>query len=516
MRTLSAPLILSSMMLLAGGWSEAAAQSTGDGLTGAPGAAPEASPGADETLPPGVIAQPDTTSPGLVVGIRLGELYTDNLMLADRGQPKRSAWVTTVQPFVKWAHAGPRFSGVLDYSLAGYLYNDRVGDSQLAHHLDARGTLAVVPGHLFLDGAATYAQEVVDNKQPAGSGTYFLSNNRANVATATLSPYWLQDLGRVGTMTLRYTHGRVVYNRHGLRGGDEHMLDGRPNVSSDGVQFDIESPDHATWGWNLAYDGQRLKPDSGSDLKFATARLGVSRQVGIHARILADVGKENRYLDDGTVDQLGAGFWDVGLEWSNVRNHVRVLAGHRFYGHSTRFTWTHAGSRLQTELDYEERPTDLNRQFLRRGAAVGMPSGTALAGVPSLSERRVYLMKRASASATYEMARSRLRVAAYDESRDFFISDGGRERVADAHVSWAFDLGPDTTLTPGYGWQRYRFRDGQVNYTRYVQLTAVHRFDPNNFASLKLRHGARNAYRVAPGAHGYRVNVVYLEWTHLF
>jgi uncharacterized protein (PEP-CTERM system associated) len=136
--------------------------------------------------------------------------------------------------------------------------------------------------------------------------------------------------------------------------------------------------------------------------------------------------------------------------------------------------------------------------------------------LPALTDRRVYLMKRAAVSATYEMPKSRLTVLLYDESRRYFMLDNGREKVANADVSWIFDLGPFTTLTPDLGWQRYRFLDGQVNYRRYLQLALVHQIDPGNFGSLSLRNNSSDVFSPIPGAHGYRVNVLFAQWTHLF
>jgi hypothetical protein len=136
--------------------------------------------------------------------------------------------------------------------------------------------------------------------------------------------------------------------------------------------------------------------------------------------------------------------------------------------------------------------------------------------IPSLSERRVYLMKRAMASASYEMPKGRLRLTLYDESRDYFQLDNAREKVGNANLSWLYKVGPFTTFTPTFGWQRYKFRDGQVNYTHYAQLALVHQVDPSNFGSVRLRNLSRNVYDGTPGAHGYRVNVIFVDWTHLF
>ena len=54
-----------------------------------------------EELPVGTIPQPSPARPGMVAGVTLGELYTDNLMLATDGQAKQSSWITQVQPFFR-------------------------------------------------------------------------------------------------------------------------------------------------------------------------------------------------------------------------------------------------------------------------------------------------------------------------------------------------------------------------------------------------------------------------------
>ncbi|MDE2053960.1 MAG: TIGR03016 family PEP-CTERM system-associated outer membrane protein [Xanthomonadaceae bacterium] len=515
MRAWSAPVVFSAVVL-AGWLTGAAAQDTGPVTP--PGLMSQSvqQAGNNEDLPPGVIPQPTPENPGLITGITLGELYTDNLKFAASDKPKESAWITVVQPFVKAAYSAPRFSGVLDYTLSGYLYAGQAGNNQLAQDLDAQGTVTVVPQHFFIDGTARYGQQVINNQLPAGSGTFFLDSNHANVGMGTISPYWLQDLGRVGTMTLRYTYGRVVYNNRGISGANENPLAGIPDITSNGVQFNLASPQYETWGWNVAYIQQRLQPDSGQSLEFARAQVGMSYQLNAYTRLLADAGKENQYLPDGTVKHLGATFWDAGFQWANTRDFFKLLVGHRFYGRSTQFSWTHQAALLTTTVQYEDQPTDLNQQLLGQGSGetVVTPGGNYF--IPSLTERRVYLMKRASVTATYLMPKSRLSVNLYDESRTYFALDNKREKVANADLSWLFDLGPFTTLTPRLGWQRYLFMDGRVNYRHYLQLALVHQVNPKNFGSIKLRNDSSTAYSAVPDAHGYRVNVIYFDWTHLF
>lgn len=474
-------------------------------------------------LPAGAAAEPSIQTPGLVTGIKLGELYTDNVRLAGDGQSKDARFITVVRPFVKAAWNRPRLTAVFNATLSGYVYAGHSDENQLAEHLNTHGTLAMVPQHLYLDGAASYGRQIINNAAPAG-GTFFLNNNRANVATAMLSPYWVQNLGRVGTMTLRYSEGRVAYNTHGIKGTSGNELVGISDITTYGLNFSIVSPKDEIWGWKLLYSGERLKPDGRESLRFARAMFELSRQISLHGRVLADVGKENHYYPDGRVATLGAKFWDAGYQWSDTRNFFELRGGHHFYGRSARVAWTHNAARLTTHVGYEEHPTDLNQQLMANASGLNaselsapnlnVPQG--ISGVPSLFERRIYLMKRASASADYTMATSQLTVALYNEQRDFFLQGTSHETVSDVHAAWRFDLGPFTTLTPTVGWQRYRFRDQQVNHTNYEQLEFVHQISRSDFLSVRVRHASRNVDAVVPNGHGYKVNVLYASWTHLF
>jgi len=513
------PLAVSLSALLAFAWSAplCAQDLLQSGSTGAAAAAWNSQQAASAANPPpGVIPQPTLSAPGTVTGVSLGELYTDNLTLAGPGQSEQSSFITQIEPFIKSAYSGPRFSGILDYSLTGYLYRGQSQHNQLAQNLSGQGTLTLVPQHFFLDGIARYARQIINNQMPSGSGSYFLDNNQANTAMVLLSPYWVQQLSGLGTLTLRYSHGRVVYNDRGIPAQNNALLNGIPNVTSNGLSANLVSPAYGLWTWNLGYANQRLEPDYGSGMEFAAAKFGNALQITANTRLLADIGKESRFLPDGSVQYLGARFWDAGFEWANGLDDFRLLTGHRFYGRSYALSWTHNAALLATNLSYSEQPTDYNQQLLGQNPTQSLLSPSDIPRIPSLSERRPYLSKRASASVIYNGASSTLTLTLYEELRTYFVANSVQERVADAQLSWLFELGALTTLTPEYGWQRYRFQGGQISYNHFVQLSLAHQFGRDDSLTLKLRNDSSNVYYGVPGAHGYRVNVIFLMWTHLF
>ena len=515
MRALSTSAVLSSIVL--GGWlTGATAQSANVDAGNSQSAAMDEQASNAWDAPIGVIPQPSVDAPGMVLGVTVGELYTDNLKLAGPGKPKQTGWITEIQPFFRGAWDTPRFSGVLDYAMTGYLYAGQSRSNQLTNNLQGNGTFIILPQHLFLAGTLLYGREIVNNELPAGSGTFFLNNNRANVARGTLSPYWIQDFDNIGTMTVRYTLGRVIYNHHGISGQNTGLLNGIPDITSKALQFSMASPVYQIWGWNLMYSDQRIEPDFGQGIDYAVAKLGTSWQINDDTKLLADVGKENRFLANGTSEKLGASFWDVGVDWSDIRDNLKLRVGHRFFGRSYEFAWTRTAALLTTAISYVEQPTDVNQQLLGQDPNAIITSPFGISYFPSLRERQVYLMKRATASATYTMPRGSLRVALYDERRRYFLLDNRDEKVANANIDWLFNIGASTTLTPTFGWQRYQYQDGQISYNHYAQLALVHQFSPKNFGSLRLRSDSRNVGFAATGAHGYRVNVLFLQWTHLF
>ncbi len=465
---------------------------------------------------PGSAAQPTIASPGVVVGVSLGEIYVNNVRLAASAGAQESSYITQIEPFVRAARKGPRLSGFLNYSLAAYAYRGHTQTHQVAQRLHASGTFTFIPKHFFLDGLATYSRQIVNNQLPAGTGSYLLNNNQANSGVAVLSPYWVQDLGTLGTMEARYSRGRIVYNTRGIPGQSSTLLNGIPDATSNGVLFGLQHSKSGFWNWSLSYARQRIEPDFGPGQEFEAAKFGLGLQVSRELELLADAGKENRYLPNGTFERLGARFWDAGFSWGNSLDHFKVLVGHRFYGHSYSVTWTHEAALLVTTLGYREETTSLSQRLLSSNPTDEVLLPLAVPRVPSLYEFQPYLSKRASASITYTGPNDTLMVNLYDERRSYFSSDLGSERILDSHVSWLFNIGVFTTLTPSFNWRRYRFQSGQVSYGYRWELTLVHQFGLRNTGSLVLRRQVSNIYSGVPGAHSYRVNIIYLQWTHLF
>src|SRR3546814_20591027 len=99
------------------------------------------------------------------------------------------------------------------------------------------------------------------------------------------------------------------------------------------------------------------------------------------------------------------------------RSNVKLLVGHRFYGRSYQFSWTHTAALLTTAMSYVEQPTDINQQLLGQNPSTVITAPYGISYLPSLRGLEPYLMKRATAPASYTMPKGRLRVALYEDRK---------------------------------------------------------------------------------------------------
>lgn len=434
----------------------------------------------------------------LTPSLTLGEIYTDNLFLVP--SDKTDAFVTEIEPGFNLDYEAPRLKGKIDYKLQGLIYAGHSDMNHAYNQLNANGTIELIKDTLFMDGTTIYDHQVIDPQKVGGRENLFGGNNRTGVSATTLSPYLMHDFGAFGIATLRYAYGRDIYSSD------------IPNVTSNMLSFDLaRQPTYGSFTYDLHYLHQRLNPDQGRDLSFESAGLGLQYYLSRRTSLLANVGKENNFLPDGTVDRLGSNFWSVGVRWASFQNQLKILYGHRFFGQSYEFDWQHDGAAYHTDVSYREEPTDYNRLLLQRAPSTLIESQLPTDILPSLRNRQVFLMKRASLAMGWDLSNSKIQLNLYDERRNY-IRLHERDRVEGGQFSWNFALDRSNSIVPSYGYQRYLFRDGDINYYYRSQISWQHMINASLNFDVALRNERRNATRGA----SYRVNTALFEITKLF
>lgn len=439
-----------------------------------------------------------------VLGFRpyltLGEIYTDNLFLAPPGTPREDAFITEIEPGFRLNYTAPRLQGNIDYSLQGLLYPGHSDMNHAYNRLNADGTLEAVRDWLYIDGRTIYGHQVVDPEKTGGRSNLFGGGNRASYSATTLSPYLMHDFGSVGVATLRYAYGHASYSQD------------IPATDSNTWSFLLaRQPQYGPLTYELFYVDQELNQHRGEDLSFKRARVGLQYHVSTRTALLADAGKENNFRPDGTIDELGATFWDVGASVNTEEDTFKALFGHRFFGTSYDFEWHHDGADFHTDMSYREEPTNYNRLLLGRQPTTLVTAPLPYAKLPSLRNRRLFILKRAAVGMAFDLSDSQIRVRLYDEHRDYIQLDE-TDHVLGGRFEWQFALGIRDALVPAYSYRRYEFRDGQIDYYYRSEIQWRHQLS----RSLRLRLALRNERRNSQLGKSYRVNTAVLELTKYF
>ena len=160
--------------------------------------------------------------------VTISQEFSDNIDLDP--EDEQSAFVTRVTPALGFRNFTSRFQGGFDGALGG-LYTTE-GDDQgfdLNGWLTADGQLEVVRDFLFLDGAASVSQEVLDNDEAQAE------SNLDTVQVYRLSPVLRHSLGDIAVVELRYIFSQILVNSDDVADATAHA--GQASLGS-GTDFD--------------------------------------------------------------------------------------------------------------------------------------------------------------------------------------------------------------------------------------------------------------------------------------
>ena len=348
--------------------------------------------------------------------IGVGAAYVSNVLLAPPGEEEHD-WVGEIKPGITITHDSSRLKLDLDYDLQALYYVENGDYDDYFNNVLGSGVAELVKDRLFVDLDGRYEQRNVDPAGRAVTSNLYRSDNRTDLGSWQVSPWYRQPFGDVAEGTLRYTYGQ--YN---FRNTDEGVQDlpGSDVEDSDQQRFDfgLGSPrDAAGWTWRLDYLSNNVDYDASPDYKYERAGAEVGIPVGSRNHFLVAGGSETDFEGDQSEGGLDSGWWNLGWRWSPTeRQTLEARVGDRFWGNDYLFSWTRTGSRGDLALEYAEQP----------GSFGALEFGDAGGGIygPGRIDTRVYVSKRLTGSMTWDAPRSDWRLEVYWDQRDY---RGGEE-----------------------------------------------------------------------------------------
>ncbi len=370
--------------------------------------------------------------------ISLGQFWTDNVALAADGLDE-SEWITEVRPGLRLTVEGPQFSGDLNYEMQILKFDDYDDLDEVFNQLDAKGNLEVIPDSTFVDAFARYDQQNVSTGGRLAFSNLFETDNRTDYTVFGLSPYHTGTWGSWGESLVRLTAYGVRYNNT-----DDGAVEPE---DSDNLKFSaaLGSPEGAP-GLNCGASGSYTSTDfdNADKFKYAQALVDMSVPVGFRSRLTGTVGKESDVAEDISEGGLDETVWLLGFIWkpSDLQS-LEVRGGDRFYGTAWEASWQRRGSKGELTVDYTEDPTT--------SSGVVGEDDLFVPGLPTIDigslDSRVFLQKRLSGRASYELARSVISARVYSDEREYFDLEGGEEDGLGFTLS--FDWGVATRTRVG-------------------------------------------------------------------
>lgn len=447
--------------------------------------------------------------------LSVSETYSDNIRLAPKGQEQQS-FVTDISPGLSVKGTGARFKLSLDYTMQNLFYQGDVSSNNTNHALAATANAELIEQAVYLDSRATISNQNISIAGPQAFDNINDTQNRTEVKTFSLSPYWLHSFGSFGSSEVRYTYDVVDYDSNTLARSTGNKLK---------LQFN-SGPQFNNLQWGLNYTAEKI---SYADSQPASAVADTDSQIfTVNARYRLDSkfslvgygGYENFNFPVAGNDPSGAS-WRVGGAWSPTsRTSLEATAGRRFFGSTYALNFRHRTRRTTWSLSYSEDVTSARTQALVAFGALPVfnllicdpridptcqPVGIIVLSSPQLVNE-TFVTKRWEGNIAVNTGKSVVTLTSFNDTRTSQLNSINDYRQYGLGATWNYRLAPRTSSDVTTLWTRSTLvNGGREDDLWNIRLGLNHQFRPKLFGSLNFRHTVRSTNEVIGD---YRENAV--------
>ncbi len=260
-------------------------------------------------------ADPWTRTPSLT----LIETFTDNVRLEPSGS-ENSDLITTVTPGISIVRESRRLDLDVNYRLQGIAYKNNSSENQFVNLLDAKGTGELLEDRLFLDASVTSSEQNVTNSGPVALDNTSITDDRANVVTYRVSPYWQERIGNLMDAELRYERNAIESSR---------TFDSTADIFS----FDLSSgPRFSRVLWGLHFENEEIDNKGVGSTRFRNVTAETMYLITDKLAFKAVGGYDDNEFANTTGNTSGL-LWRVGGVWNpSRRTSLEATFGERFFG----------------------------------------------------------------------------------------------------------------------------------------------------------------------------------------
>ena len=397
--------------------------------------------------------------------VETGVFYTDNVRAAPDGF-EESEWVASLQPGITLSATSARGEMDLRYDAQALWYQENSDFDDVYHNFRGDGQLILVPNRLFLDGLARYEQVNIDPFRRLTTGNIAQTDNRADVAIYGFSPWYTRAFGNWAESLTRFTYNAVRYQ-------DTDTIRTRAQDSDHNAIFGQLGSQRGKPGlsWQTTVGYQRTDFLYSPEIEYSRAALDLGYPVGLRTRVTGTVGIESDFLEDRSAGGFDEEFWLVGFATAPTElQSFSASIGRRLFGTTWEMNWRRQGTRGDLDVSYTEVPSTANQNLI--DGSGGLPGGTA--GLPTLNAD-LFLARRLTGRATYNLTRTRLAASVYGEQRERAATEGLDDEVYGLRLSADWDAAIRTRVNGYVSYERRDLSRVQGSSERYELGLSVRR-----------------------------------------
>jgi hypothetical protein len=432
-------------------------------------------------------------------GIGIAGTYTDNVALAPKGAEEND-FATQLNFFVTANADTARQNTSITYRMQNIFHTEDSSANETFNQLDARGNVRAYGESFFVDWSSTISQQVINPAQTLPTNNITITDNRTNVGTLQVSPYWTQEIGGGVQALLRYTGGIVRYDDPDLE-----------NTNNNIAQFAV-GKGLGRFSWNLDYVNNRVQfVQENTTNTFERIGLDLGYLVTPATRLTALMGYEdNQFETNVTTEPTDGSFWEVGVLWQpGRRNELEARYGERFFGRTGSFRWRFQGRILSTSFTYSENYTTAGQVQL----TLPVTPGGGVTTDPAQFRNQVYFSQRFDAGLTFTLRKTELVFSAFNDHQEFQVSLDKNE-ISGIGASWVWQFAPRTSSRVDLRYQRSKFtteeQEDELSEAIFLLQRQIGR---TASASLGIAYNSQSS--TVP-ENEYRQNLVNLQFAKRF
>jgi len=368
--------------------------------------------------------------------ITMSETYDDNVRLAGEGQEED--YITQINPGLSLAGKGRYSELMIDYTMQNIFYknNDQYDDTY--HNFRASSNTEIYRDHLFLDVSGNYSQRTINLQQTSSTDNAAITDNRTDVVTYTVKPYYIDNFGQSSKLTLEHTYTEID-----SKSGELSDTDNITNTS----YIELKSgPAFKRFTWQMSHQKQFVEYTERSNVKSSNSQALFNYLISKKVYFVGVAGyEEYNYAVMAGQENPEGSYWEAGLGWTpSHRTRLEIRQGEHYYGETSKFLFDHRTRQSSWLINYSEDINTTSRTELVFNPETETSEETPI-GISYADVAVVSLDKVLSVSVSKMTAKTVLTLNVSD-GRRIYQESPGEERNTSAIVTWKWQVARRTSV----------------------------------------------------------------------